>query len=123
MPSTSARSFSGRQLRIATKRRTSVGDNEEATVASASATARRTTRSGSSSSRTAAPRVPKAGGQSTAVLRGHGMAEFHQRADKHKRIIPAGFKEPCESGGDIVAIGPPLAVIDVLHRRRLGKLR
>src|SRR5207245_11583005 len=40
MPSTSARSFSGRQLRIATKRRTSVGDNEEATVASASATAR-----------------------------------------------------------------------------------
>src|SRR6266508_1255901 len=28
----------------------------------------------------------KAGGQSTAVLRGHGMAEFDQRADKHKRI-------------------------------------
>jgi len=42
--------------RIATKRRTSVGDSEEATVASAPATARRTIRSGSSRSRTAAPR-------------------------------------------------------------------
>jgi hypothetical protein len=51
------------------------------------------------------------------------MAEFHQRADKHKRIIPAGFKQICESGVDIVGKGPALAVIDVLPRRRLGKLR
>ena len=42
------------------------------------------------------------------------MAEFDKRADKHKRIIPAGFKETCESGVDIVGNGPPLAVIDVL---------
>jgi hypothetical protein len=50
------------------------------------------------------------------------MAEFDQRADKHKRIIPAGFKETCESGVDIIGKGPALAVIDVLPRRRLGKL-
>ena len=42
------------------------------------------------------------------------MAEFDQRADKHKRIIPAGFKETCESGVDIIGKGPALAVIDVL---------
>jgi hypothetical protein len=51
------------------------------------------------------------------------MAEFHQQADKHKRIIPAGFKETCESGVDIVGNGPSLAVVDVLPSRRLGKLR
>jgi hypothetical protein len=51
------------------------------------------------------------------------MAEFHQRADKHKWIIRAGFKQTCESGVDIVGKRPALAVIDVLPSRRLGKLR
>ena len=55
--STSARSFSGRQLRIAISRRTSVGVSEAATCASALATARRTVESGSSRNRTAAPRA------------------------------------------------------------------
>ena len=55
--STSARSFSGRQLRIAISRRTSVGVSEAATCASAPAAARRTSEFGSKRNRTAAPRA------------------------------------------------------------------
>jgi hypothetical protein len=100
--STAARSFSGRQLRIAISRRTSVDVSEAATCASAPATAWRTVEFGSSKNRTAAPRAS-------------GMPANTRPTAKALRVSG-------ESGADVGRKRSVLVPINELICRRRGKL-
>ncbi len=108
-------SRSGRQLRMAIRRRTSTGVSSEATSSSTSATARRTSGSGSSRNRTAALRVSgipaSASAAATAprVSTGAAWPLSSSEPTTMKGSRPQSSRMPPRASRTSAGTGPPLS--------------
>jgi hypothetical protein len=100
MASTLARSFLGRQLRIAISRRTSVGDKRGGDLCQRFGRCRANGRLGveqeqnRSRKRIGHAAQREAGDECAARFDGQGVSDLKKRTDQFERIAAACFKEP-----------------------------